>query len=142
VTSRKNRISRGIALVVGIAGVASCGRIHNLPSTTTLTAAEDEVASPRRMPLSESVTRLTEVRCKREADCKNVGSVLGYPDRDACIRGVQDEIQNELRPDLCLRGVEQRKLFACLGEARAELCSAPRQDSRRLMSCKHGELCS
>jgi hypothetical protein len=130
------------ATAVAVLGAGSCARIQNPPpSTTTLTSGEVVTPTNAVVPLEDGVARMTDARCSREADCKFVGSPLGYANRDACMQGVHDEIQSELRADLCPRGISETRLFECLGEARTELCNTPRQSSTRLMGCHRDRLC-
>ena len=102
---------------------------------TTTTAGAGVVAN------DDAVKRLTDARCDRAKACNEIGQKEKYPDDAACKRENQHDLQADLRPGECPRGIRQDKLANCVQEIRNEKCGNILDKVSRLATCRTGSLC-
>lgn len=89
----------------------------------------------------DAVSRLVDARCDRAKACNQLGKDESYADEAACKRENQHDLQADLRPDECPRGIAQEKLSNCLQEIKNEKCGNVIDKISKLATCRTGSLC-
>ncbi|MDB4933878.1 MAG: hypothetical protein JWP87_850 [Labilithrix sp.] len=89
----------------------------------------------------DAVRRLTDARCDRAKACNQLGDKEKYKDEAACRREERHDLEADLRPGECPRGIKDEKLSNCLQEIRNEKCGNPFDKVSRLATCRTGSLC-
>jgi hypothetical protein len=89
----------------------------------------------------DAVTRLTDARCDRAKACNQLGDKEKYKDDAACRREEKHDLQADLRPGECPRGIKDEKLQNCIAEIKNEKCGNPFDKISRLATCRTSSLC-
>lgn len=123
-----------IALATTAAVAVACNHEDAPPKAVTTTGA-GVVAN------EDAVIRLTEARCARARACNNIGPKESYTDDAACKRENRHDLESELRPGECPRGIKEDKLSNCLQEIRNQKCGNPFDSISKSVSCRTGLMC-
>jgi hypothetical protein len=89
----------------------------------------------------DAASRLTDARCNRAKACNQLGKDEKYADMGACKREVAHDLESDLRPGECPRGIRQEKLSNCIQEIQNEKCGNLADKISRLATCRTGSLC-
>jgi hypothetical protein len=89
----------------------------------------------------DAVRRLTEARCERAKACNQLGDKQKYKDEAACVREERHDLEADLRPGECPRGIKEEKLSNCVQEIKNEKCGNPFDKISRLATCRTGTMC-
>ena len=89
----------------------------------------------------DAVRRLTDARCDRAKACNQLGDKEKYKDDAACRREERHDLEADLRPAECPRGIKDEKLSNCMQEIKNEKCGNAFDKISRLATCRTGSLC-
>lgn len=141
------KVTRDLILpLIAIAATVACNRDGDRPAErpSTTTTSEGTAASVRPVSVVQNdtaVARIADARCARELACENIGVAKAYTSHDACAQQIRLDLSDDLRVDMCPRGIDQRELDECLAAIKAEGCNNPIEKIERLAACRTSELC-
>jgi hypothetical protein len=116
-------------------------------STTARNERENTVGVPNESSTREptagtdTLSKIVEARCSREARCNNVGANEKYSSTADCDMKVRDDWRQELDSRSCSQGVDNDALDICLRKIREDSCNSPTQSLSRWMDCRQGKIC-
>ncbi len=119
----------------GVLVAVACNHENAPPAQAVTTTGAGVVGN------EEAVRRLTGARCDRAKACNDLGTDKKYNDEAACKREVGHDLQADLRPGECPRGIKEEKLSNCLQEIQNEKCGNVVDKISRLATCRTGSLC-
>ena len=123
-----------IFLATAAALVVACNH-NDTPAKGVTTTGAGVVAN------DEAVNKVVAARCDRAKACNQLGKDEKYADEAACKRELGHDLQADLRPNECPRGIRQEKLSNCLQEIQNEKCGNAIDKISRLTTCRTGSLC-
>lgn len=128
-----------IGLSLAIITAMGCERGADRASTTTTTAAR---LPPARMLLNDDAAMIVaKVRCRREAQCKDVGAGERFAGRDDCLLGLLPQEKAVVREEICPAGIDDRKLSRCVDTLLTQSCEVTRAGASQPADCQAAALC-
>lgn len=127
------RVSAVGACLIAALAVVGCNRDAEEPMTPA--------SRPATVDNERGIFALVAERCDREARCGNVGPREDYTSRDDCMKRIGRATRDDLNPNECPGGIEQRELDDCLAQVRSEDCGHVFDKLDRLVECRDAELC-
>lgn len=114
--------------------IAACNH-ETAPAKGVTTTGAGVVAN------DDAARRLTDATCARAQACNDFGKDKKYADEAACKREVHHDVQADLRPGECPRGIREEKFSNCLQEIKNEKCGNVIDNISRLATCRTASLC-
>jgi hypothetical protein len=122
----------GPLCILAVALGACATHESDLSSETTITRAV--------VPNGDAIEKVSRVRCRREAECNNIG-VGRYANVGDCLVATREREEKELTPDACPVGLKKRQLDTCLAALADQVCESPLGLVRTVPECGTGQLC-
>jgi hypothetical protein len=138
---------RGAVGTISLVALVACSRAHdrgaeksagdddNRVGTASVTGAELRALSDEL-----ALERIVAARCLRETACNNVGPDKHFATYESCSRALHAEAR-ALGTRECPRGVDAKRLDACMEAVRHESCNDLIDTLLRVASCRASELC-
>ena len=128
-------MKNGMIVFAAVAVVIVACNHESAPAKGVTTTGAGVVAN------DDAVRQLTDARCDRAKACNELGPNQKYPDHDACKREVGHDLNADLRPGECPRGIREQRVGNCLQEIQNEKCGNFFDKISRNETCRTGKLC-
>ncbi|NUP09588.1 MAG: hypothetical protein HOW73_26380 [Polyangiaceae bacterium] len=129
----RNAIVPVFTSIVSMCGTSGCEKP---------TAEERDVALARAAGAdANTVARIVDGYCDREARCGEIGPDQRFADDDACKDSMRRRTTYDLSADECPGGVDEGELSECLARMQNENCESARDKLARITACRTGALC-
>lgn len=112
--------------------LGACARIADRPPQS---------AQERDRSVQLGVLDIVDARCDLEERCGNIGARGRFESRSACESKMQGETAITINTADCPRGIERRKLDACVASIRAQDCGSIFDALNRWNACREGQIC-
>jgi hypothetical protein len=84
---------------------------------------------------------VTKARCRREAQCNDVGASGRFESKEACLLGLLPQDGAVVKESACPAGVDEQKLSYCVEALLAQSCGVTRAGASEPAVCQPAALC-